>query len=1161
MRKKLTAILLAVLMVMVHVPICVYANEVPEGSIYWYTKDYETKLELHLSGSKPSASEYVSGQHFMTLTKENIPWGSEEIKYKISKVIIEDDIYPSSTAYLFYDLRHVSEIVNIGKIHTENVTDMNHMFYYCMTLKTLDLSKFNTSNVTDMSSMFENCQELGTLNLSSFNTSNVTNMSNMFNNCKKMTSLNLSSFNTSNVTDMSSMFYNCQKMSSLDLSKFDTSNVTDMSYMFYGCKTLTTLDLSNFNTSKVTDMSGMFCSCEKMASIGLSSFNTSKVTDMSDMFNDCEELTSLNLSEFNTNNVTDMSYMFSNCFALISLDLSSFNKNKVTDMSNMFASCMALTSLDLSNFNTSKVTDMSNMFNTCVALLSLDLSEFNTSNVTDMSTMFGDCVALTTLDISNFNTSKVTDMPGMFSGCWALTTLDLSSFNTSNVTDMSYMFCDCFELTTIEANERFDTSSVSDSVDMFSGCDELKGGNGTQYDEDYTDKGYARVDETGKPGYFTYRGPKISSILATVEGGFPTSSETGWINENGAKAYINDAVFTVSSNFSLDSVVQKDGDNYIHIDGNRKCTFIMSSGVLTGIIAEGIPSLGINANGTYLPPITPTVSLTGWTYGDDPNTPSVTGNTGNGTVTYKYKVKDAADTTYSTDVPTKAGIYVVKAEIAATTEYAAASATSEFTISKKAVIITAKNKSAYIGELAPQLGENDYTITGLVGGDSLTTTPTLTYEVTPDMTKAGTVVIKASDADAGSNYEISYINGTLTISSRPYSGGDSGSSTVTVPVSGNENSVKVSATISGSTAIVRQIKDTDLEKVTAGESVSIDLSETGKNVDTAKIPTQTVEKIAKKSSLTVKLPVATVEFDKAATEEIADQAKGGNIELVVDDIKEVSLNAVQKEAVKKLDTAIIIDAHLASNGSRLCTADNGGFGSGKAKVILPYEIENNRKPENYNVFYVDEAGNRQKLNATYDEEIKAFVFEIEHFSVYAVAFDQFVDIDANAYYYDAVKWAVANGVTDGVDATHFNPSGITNRAQMVTFLWKVAGKPEPTITETPFADLDPDWYYYKAVLWAYENGITDGTSETTFEPNAKVSRAQVVTFLWRYAGKPVVNYFMQMTDVPSEMYYTEAVRWALSEKITDGTSNTTFSPNNDCLRGQIVTFLFRDFAK
>lgn len=175
--------------------------------------------------------------------------------------------------------------------------------------------------------------------------------------------------------------------------------------------------------------------------------------------------------------------------------------------------------------------------------------------------------------------------------------------------------------------------------------------------------------------------------------------------------------------------------------------------------------------------------------------------------------------------------------------------------------------------------------------------------------------------------------------------------------------------------------------------------------------------------------------------------------------------------------------------------------------------------------------------------------------------NSFVDVKEGDYFYDAVLWAIENGITDGVDATHFNPSGITNRAQMVTFLWRAAGCPEPTLTKCPFADVESGSYYDKAVLWAYENGITGGTSATTFDPNANVNRAQVVTFLWRYSGGLSVDYWMQMSDVASGEYYSEAVRWALAEKITDGTSKTTFSPEDDCLRGQAVTFLYRGFGE
>ena len=441
------------------------------------------------------------------------------------------------------------------------------------------------------------------------------------------------------------------------------------------------------------------------------------------------------------------------------------------------------------------------------------------------------------------------------------------------------------------------------------------------------------------------------------------------------------------------------------------------------------------------------------------------------------------------------------------------------------------------------------------------------YDITTanGFTSANVKYLHVDTANVSEGYTIVENSGVFSIKkpeAKPSSGGGSSSSTVTVPVSGAENSVKVSASVSGSTATVKKINDADLEKVTEGESVTIDLSGAGKNINTAKIPTNTIEKISEKSALTIKLPLAAVEFDAEATKEIVIQAEGSNIELVIDNIKEASLNAVQKEAVKKLDTAIIIDIHLASNGEKICTEDLYGFNGGKAKVILPYEIKNNRTAENYSVFYVSEEGRLEKLNAEYDEELEAFVFEIEHLSNYALAYDDylmpFVDVPTDEYY-DAIKWAAKNAVTDGVDPVHFNPTGITNRAQMVTFLWKLAGRPEPTITECPFTDVKEGSYYYDAVLWAYENGVTDGTSETTFEPEKNMSRAEAVTFLWKYEGQPYVDYYMEMTDVDEEAYYAEAVRWALAEKITKGTGETTFSPDGDCLRNQIVTFLYRAF--
>lgn len=173
----------------------------------------------------------------------------------------------------------------------------------------------------------------------------------------------------------------------------------------------------------------------------------------------------------------------------------------------------------------------------------------------------------------------------------------------------------------------------------------------------------------------------------------------------------------------------------------------------------------------------------------------------------------------------------------------------------------------------------------------------------------------------------------------------------------------------------------------------------------------------------------------------------------------------------------------------------------------------------------------------------------------------FTDVAEGEYYYDAVKWAVDKGVTNGLTETTFGPNASCTRAQMVTFLWRAAGSPEPTATTTAFTDIDANEYYYKAVLWAVEKGITTGTTETTFSPNATVTRAQTVTFLYRYAGSPTVSGSNNFTDLEAGEYYINAVQWAATNGITTGTTETTFSPANNCTRGQIVTFLYRHIVK
>ena len=171
----------------------------------------------------------------------------------------------------------------------------------------------------------------------------------------------------------------------------------------------------------------------------------------------------------------------------------------------------------------------------------------------------------------------------------------------------------------------------------------------------------------------------------------------------------------------------------------------------------------------------------------------------------------------------------------------------------------------------------------------------------------------------------------------------------------------------------------------------------------------------------------------------------------------------------------------------------------------------------------------------------------------------FTDVSKTDYFYDAVLWAVENGITAGTSRTRFSPYATCTRAQAVTFLWRSSGSPAPKNSRMPFTDVSPSAYYYDAVLWALEEGITTGTSSTTFSPDAVIDRAQAVTLLYRANGAPSVTGHTAFTDVPQTAYYADAVKWAVDHGITTGTSAAAFSPNASCTRAQIVTFLYRAY--
>ena len=172
----------------------------------------------------------------------------------------------------------------------------------------------------------------------------------------------------------------------------------------------------------------------------------------------------------------------------------------------------------------------------------------------------------------------------------------------------------------------------------------------------------------------------------------------------------------------------------------------------------------------------------------------------------------------------------------------------------------------------------------------------------------------------------------------------------------------------------------------------------------------------------------------------------------------------------------------------------------------------------------------------------------------AFAANQFTDVSKQDYFYKSVMWALENGVTSGTSATTFSPYNTCTRGQVVTFLWRLNGEPEPTTTYNPFVDVKESDYFYKAVLWAVEYGITAGTSATTFSPSNNCTYAQVITFLWRSEDKPIVEN-EAISNAYGTAYYKDAVAWADSNGVLSGSANQ-FAPNNDCPRADIVAYMY-----
>ena len=466
--------------------------------------------------------------------------------------------------------------------------------------------------------------------------------------------------------------------------------------------------------------------------------------------------------------------------------------------------------------------------------------------------------------------------------------------------------------------------------------------------------------------------------------------------------------------------------------------------------------------------------------------------------------------TVADNVRKNAGTYTVTVALKDTENYVwsdntATAKTFDFVIAKASVTVTAKDKSAYVGSTAPDLSkpglDKDYTVSGLIGEDKLTTAPTLTYDpATPDMTRTGDAAkIVASGASAGENYEITYVDGTLTVTSRLSSGGGSSSGRP--------------STSTGKTDTTTTTKpDGTVTEITTNKDGSTTKTETRPDGSS-----KTEAKDASGSTGTVKTDKngQTTAETTLSSKAVEDAKKNG----------EAVKAPVEVEASRDSNTAPTVKVELPKN-------------AGETEVEIPVS---NVKPGTVAVLVHPDGTEEIVKNSLPTADGIRLTMDG---SATVKIMDNSKDfIDTRAHWAkDAIDFVSARGLVNGISDTIYAANNSTTRAQ----LWTILARQND-------ADLTGGSIWYeKAQNWAKDNGVSGGAN-----PNAAINRAQMVTMLWRAMGQPAAASGASFADVPADSYYAQAVAWAIENGITDGVGNGNFDPDAACTRGQIATFLYR----
>ena len=444
-----------------------------------------------------------------------------------------------------------------------------------------------------------------------------------------------------------------------------------------------------------------------------------------------------------------------------------------------------------------------------------------------------------------------------------------------------------------------------------------------------------------------------------------------------------------------------------------------------------------------------------------------------------------------------------------------------------------------------------YTYTATKKEIEPTPTPTPTPSVSPSptpTTNPGSGNTGSYNSGSSSSSDSSGSSSTTT--SSPSTDTGTGTTTVEVTTSSTTSGTTASATVNNTNmnravnSVVTEAakRDTapvvEIEVTTAARATSLKVS----------LPAASLGTLAKAdgSSLVITSNIAEVVLDHTALSALADNATGSTVTLDVAPVLSSTLTAAQQEIV---GNAPVMDLTLVSNGAEI-----HDYNGGTLTISVPYVLMSGQIPDDIQVYHMDDLVLSPCVTIYGDNKV---TFTTTHLSKYVIgdkslAKPVFTDVANDAYYAAAVAWAKETGVTNGTgDGTTFGPADPVTRGDAVTFLWRAMGQPEPETTANPFADIRESKYYYKAVLWAAENGITDGTGDNLFSPDDSVLWEQMVTFIWRTEGKP--------GETGEGAYYADAINWIVEQNLLDGTDKTVMV-GEDCPRADVVTLLYNDLA-